>query len=59
MKNPQNIDLTRLGNTSDNVRAMLIELEGDKIEQNSAPQWPTRFITYQKLAPARDNGENR
>ena len=49
------LDLTKLSDSSSSVPAMLNELEGS----DSAPQWPTRFITYQKLAPSRDKGESK
>jgi len=48
--NSKKIDLTQLSDSSPSVPAMLNELEGS----DSASQWPTRFITYQKLAPSRE-----
>ncbi len=49
------LDLIKLSDSSSSVPAMLNELEGS----DPAPQWPTRFITYQKLAPSREQGARK
>lgn len=60
MKNSKKIDLVKLGDTSAGVRSMLNELEGGFGGQEEIhPQWPNRFISYQKAAPSRDKGERK
>lgn len=50
------LDLTKMAESADKVRSMLEELEG---AASLNPQWATRFVTYQKLAPSRDKGESK
>ena len=61
MPKTQAIELDKLSRTfAAKVLSMLDELEGATSgRQNREPQWPTRFITYQKVAPLKDKGDRK